>query len=140
MTCGSCTQSVRGADYQVIVENRTDDRGEYALQFGSRLRQGRIHQVSDGARSVLVSGGGGKEGVTGRDLGAREKDQWVADGPITFQNTGSTPLLVQRNGTTSVVRPGDTINTSCPTERRRKLGLGVAAGSIAGGVLSKLFS
>jgi hypothetical protein len=110
------------ADWKVTLE--TNAPTLYTLSFGSGLRSG---EIVSSPPSVDPSMEGPIE-LTPRD----SPHEWVASGPIRFEVVGDSQLRIAINewGPVSVA-PGGRVSTTCPTERRRLLALGAAAGGVA---------
>lgn len=141
MTCDGCDVQMEGVDHQVTIGNDGQIPAEYTLLFGSSLRQGEIVGVGTNAADdpAVAAEDGGNRGVVGRDLEPGGVDAWAANGPIYAKNTGREPVRVERAGRSVTLAPGEEMTTSCPTERKRKLALGTAAGGMAAVALRSIF-
>lgn len=126
MPCGS------RSDHRVVI-TAPEAATSYWLTFGSLLRAGVIHETDPDLSAVLDTSGrviGGEVSVA-----ADRSHTYTADGPIRLRVVGDASVSVRVNGDEYALDPGETLSTSCPTERRRKAVLGAVAGGLATTVL-----
>jgi len=123
----------REHDYTVRIT--TDDTpARYRLTFGSLLRGGVVYASPSLDRD---HGGRAAGGVVTIEPG--NEHRWRADGPISLLNNGRGTLTVEINdGAPIPVDMTGTIDTSCPTERKRITALGVLGGALVGGATGVL--
>lgn len=117
-------------DYELRIA--ADGQATYTLTFGSLLRGGAVYESPplDSETDGRITGG--TTTATDGDV-----DVWRADGPINLRNEGAGNLGVKVNGSPPYrIQPTGSLDSSCPTERKRIVGLaavgGAALGSLSG--------
>jgi len=115
-------------DYTLQVTGG-DQPARYRLTFGALLRGGEVYAAPTLDRAI---GGRATGGVVTIEPG--ETHEWRADGPISLLNNGRGTVRVSINGGNAVpIGVSGTVDTSCPTERKRVTALGVVGGALLGG-------
>jgi len=107
--------------------------GKYKLSYGSMIRKGVLKQPPRRLSANAADGGSGRIKTHRVEIGG-QPDVWVFDGPINLKNTGDRSLIVSHDSHDHrhILNPGDTVKTSCPTEKRRTTAAGALLGAAIG--------
>lgn len=122
--CGGDPES----DHRLTIS--APNGGEYKLNYGSMIRKGVLKKAPDRLSDEAADGGTGRVKTHRVEIGD-QSDVWIFDGPITLTNTGQRSLVVSHDshGHRHVLNPGETIKTSCPTEKKRTTAAGALLGA-----------